>query len=89
METSPWPRFSVPDHTWTSQSSNLTYNTQYNITLGGTRQANLVVTMDWNEQELKVNNTVKYEGFANVSGTLDGENVEGSAWVELQPAGHL
>jgi len=79
----------VPGHTWTSQSSNLTYNTQYNITLSGTRQANLVVTMAWNEQELQINNTVKYEGYANVSGTLDGENVQGAAWVELQPAGHL
>lgn len=77
------------DHTWTSPVSNLTYYTQYNIKLSGTHQANMTITMDWDEQELSVNNTVKYEGFADVTGTLDGENVEGSAWVELQPAGHL
>lgn len=79
----------VSGKTWTSPSSNLTYYTQYKITLGGEHKADLTVTMSWDEQELKVNNTVKYEGYAEVTGTLDGKTVSGSAWVELQPAGHL
>lgn len=79
----------VSGSTWTSPSSNLTYYTQYKITLGGEHKADLTVTMSWDEQELKVNNTVKYEGYADVTGTLDGKTVNGSAWVELQPAGHL
>lgn len=79
----------VPGYTWTSPESTLTYHTRYNITLGGARQADLVVAMAWNAQEFKANDTVKYEGYATVSGTLDGENVEGSAWVEVQPADHL
>lgn len=77
----------IPGHTWTSPTTNLIYNTKYNITLGGTRKANLVVTMAWNEQEIQDGNTAKYEGLADVSGTIDGEAVNGSAWVELQPAG--
>ena len=79
----------VSGKTWTSPASNLTYYTQYKITLGGEHKADLTVTMSWDEQELKVNDTVKYEGYADVSGTLDGKTVSGSSWVELQPAGHL
>ncbi|MBD3181099.1 hypothetical protein GF312_02335 [Candidatus Poribacteria bacterium] len=79
----------VPGSEWTSPTSNETYYMKHNIILSGERQANLVVTLAWNEQELSVNNTVKYEGLANVTGTLGGEEVEGTAWVEMQPAGHL
>ncbi len=79
----------VSGKTWTSPSSKLTYYTQYKITLTGEHKADLTVTMSWDEQELKVNNTVKYEGYADVTGTLDGKTVNGSSWVELQPAGHL
>jgi|GEM_PF-844369 len=79
----------VSGNTWTSSASNLTYNTKYSIALGGDHPAKLVVTMTWNEQELKVGDTIKYEGLADVEGTLDGTQVEGSAWLELQPAGHL
>ena len=60
------------------------------------KRANLTVTLLWNAQELIVKNqttghdTVKYEGLADVQGTLDGAAVRGPAWVELQPAGgHL
>ena len=86
----------APDCTWTSPESKLTYNTKYIITLTGERTANLTVTLIWNAQELIVKNqttghdTVKYEGLADVQGTLDGAAVRGPAWVELQPAGgHL
>ena len=45
--------------------------------------------MDWPEQELGVLNRYVYEGLGNVSGTLDGKPVSGTAWLEMQPIGKL
>jgi hypothetical protein len=40
-------------------------------------------------QEIVAGSTIKYEGLASVEGTLDGQQVKGTAMVELQPVGHL
>lgn len=74
---------------WRSPASGASYYTKYTVKLGGARPANLTVTMDWPEQELGVMNRYVYEGLGNVSGTLDGKPVSGTAWLEMQPIGKL
>lgn len=79
----------VSGYMWTSPTSQLTYYTKYNIILSGSHSANLIVTLSWNDQELNFSTKIFYEGLANVTGVLDGEQVQGLAWLEQQPAGHL
>lgn len=74
---------------WTSPRSKLTYYTKYRILLSGERPADLTVTMAWEDQEVQVESRFVYEGLGNVTGTLDGEMVNGSAWLEMQPKGTL
>lgn len=74
---------------WRSPDSGEVYYTQYKIVLSGERAADLTVTMAWNEQEVKAGTRFVYEGLGNVTGTLDGEVVSGSAWLEMQPIGKL
>lgn len=65
------------------------YYTKYKIVLSGERSADLTVTMAWNDQEVNAGSRFVYEGLGNVTGTLDGEVVNGSAWLEMQPIGKL
>ncbi len=74
---------------WTSPASNASYYTKYKVILGGARPADLTITMDWNEQEVKAMGRFVYEGLSNVTGTLDGKPVSGTAWLEMQPVGKL
>lgn len=74
---------------WSSPESGETYYTKYKIVLSGERSANLTVAMAWDDQEVKVDNRFVYEGLGHVRGTLDGEVVDGSAWLEMQPIGKL
>lgn len=74
---------------WVSRASGETYYTKYRIILSGEQPADLTVTMAWNEQEVNVDSRFVYEGLGNVTGTLNGEAVNGTAWLEMQPIGTL
>lgn len=74
---------------WKSPDSGEIYYTKYKIVLSGERSADLTVTMAWNDQEVNAGSRFVYEGLGNVTGTLDGEVVNGSAWLEMQPIGKL
>lgn len=79
----------VPGSEWISPDSAEIYYTQYRITLTGERTADLTVTMAWNDQEVSAGTRYVYEGLGDVSGVLDGEQVRGTAWLEMQPIGTL
>lgn len=74
---------------WKSPASGETYYTEYKIKLGGEQPADLTVKMAWNDQEVQVENRFVYEGLGHVTGTLNGEVVTGTAWLEMQPVGTL
>lgn len=74
---------------WVSPASGETYYTKYRIILSGEQPADLTVTMAWNEQEVNVESRFVYEGLGNVTGTLNGEAVNGTAWLEMQLIGKL
>lgn len=81
---------------WTSPSTGLQYVQENRIRLGSRIwTADLTVRMVRENQEIVIdltslgsNKTIKYEGLATVTGTLNGRPVEGTAIVELQPHGH-
>ena len=79
----------VAGHEWKSAASGETYYTKYKINLAGDHPADLTVTMAWDDQEVEVENRFVYEGLGHVTGTLDGEVVNGTAWLEMQPVGTL
>jgi hypothetical protein len=80
----------VPGTLWTSPETGLQYAQQHRIRLeSDTWPADLTIKMVRENQEVVVGNTVKYEGLASVEGTLGGQAVTGTAFVELQPLGHL
>jgi hypothetical protein len=79
----------VPGSYWTSPESGLTYPMKYRILLSGWPEGELTLHCVRQNQEIIVNKTVKYEGLMTVRGWLGYESVEGQAWGELQPAGHL
>ncbi len=80
----------VNGSTWTSPNTGLQYAQQHRIQLASdTMPADLTIQMVRENQEIAVGDTVKYEGLAAVEGTLGGEEVTGTAFVELQPVGHL
>ena len=79
----------VPDKMWTSPQSKLSYYTEFKIDLAGEYPTHLHVKMAWDEQEANVLGRFVYEGLGNVTGTLNGEPVEGTAWLEMQPIGKL
>lgn len=79
----------MKDKTWTSPQSNLIYYTEFKIDLAGEYPTHLHVKMAWDEQEANVLGRFVYEGLGNVTGTLNGEPVEGTAWLEMQPIGKL
>ena len=75
---------------WTSPNTSLQYPQQHRIQLASdTAPVDLTITMVRENQEIVVGDTIKYEGLATVEGTLDGQAVTGTAFVELQPAGRL
>ena len=75
---------------WTSPNTGLQYPQQHRIQLASdTTPVDLTITMVRENQEIVVGDTIKYEGLATVEGTLDGQAVTGTAFVELQPAGRL
>lgn len=74
---------------WVSPESGEKYYTQYKINLGGAHTADLTVTMAWNAQEVKAGTRFVYEGLSDVTGMLDGQAVDGTAWLEMQPIGKL
>ncbi|MGA2053193.1 MAG: hypothetical protein ABSH19_07770 [Opitutales bacterium] len=67
---------------WTSPVSGVSYYLSNTIQLGRDK---LVVTMLRENQEIVVGTASKYEGMAMVQGTLNGQAIEGTGWVELQP----
>lgn len=81
---------------WTSTATGLPYAQEHRIKLSSEdRTADLTVRMVRKEQEILIDlrkwdlgETIKYEGLATVTGTLDGRPVEGTAIVEVQPYGH-
>ena len=80
----------VPDTIWTSPETGQQYAQQHKIQLGSEMwPADLTITMVCENQEVVVGDTIKYEGLAWVEGTLGGQPVTGTAFVELQPVGHL
>lgn len=79
----------VPGKVWISPQSNLSYATEFNIDLAGEYPTHLHVKMAWDEQEAKVLGRFVYEGLGHVTGTLNGEPVDGTAWLEMQPIGNL
>jgi len=79
----------LTDKIWTSPRSKLKYHTEFKIDLDGEYPTHLHVKMAWDEQEAKVEDRFVYEGLGNVTGTLNGEPVEGTAWLEMQPIGNL
>ncbi len=79
----------LTDKVWTSPQSNLSYYTEFKIDLAGEYPTHLHVKMAWDEQEANVRGRFVYEGLGNVTGTLNGEPVEGTAWLEMQPIGKL
>lgn len=80
----------VPGSEWTSSRTGQRYALEQQLLLGpsGT-PADLVIRMARPDQEITAGNTIKYEGLGLVEGTLGGEPVKGTAFVELQPVGHL
>lgn len=74
---------------WKSPASGETYYTKYKIELSGDHTADLTVTMAWDDQEVNAGSRFVYEGLGKVTGTLDGEVIQGSAWLEMQPIGKL
>ena len=87
----------VPGTTWTSPATGEQYAMQYRLRLGSrVWPGDLTITTVRNDQEIVANNplggerkTIKYEGEAQVEGTLARRAVRGTGWLELQPIGHL
>jgi hypothetical protein len=80
----------VPGTIWASRVTGQQYVQQHRIRLGSeTWPADLTITMVRENQEIVYGDTIKYEGLATVEGTLGGQPVKGTAFVELQPVGHL
>jgi hypothetical protein len=80
----------VPGTIWTSPGTGQQYAQQHHIRLESeTQPADLTITMVRENQEVVVGDTIKYEGSAFVEGTLGDQPVTGTAFVELQPVGHL
>ena len=81
---------------WVSPTTGLSYAQEYRIRLSSEdRTADLTVRMVREDQEIYIDlrkwdlgETIKYEGLATVTGTLDGNAVEGTAIIEVQPYGH-
>jgi hypothetical protein len=80
----------VSGTTWVSPGTGLQYAQQHRIRLGSDAWlADLTITMVRENQEIVYESTIKYEGLATVEGTLGDQQVKGTAFVELQPVGHL
>jgi predicted secreted hydrolase len=80
----------VPGTIWVSPLTGQQYVQRHRVRLASqTLPVDLTITMVRENQEIVVGDTIKYEGLAVVEGTLGGEDVEGTAFVELQPVGHL
>jgi hypothetical protein len=86
----------VPGTTWTSPTTSEQYAMQYRLRLGSALwPGDLTITTVRNDQEIVASNplsgatTIKYEGEAQVEGTLARRRVRGTGWLELQPIGHL
>ena len=81
---------------WTSPVTGQRYVQEHRISLDSEeRSADLSVRMVREDQEIMIDltsvgggTTIKYEGLATVTGTLDGRPVKGTAIVELQPYGY-
>ena len=92
--TRPW-RFARPRMA-VSPTTGLSYAQEYRIRLSSEdRTADLTVRMVREDQEIYIDlrkwdlgETIKYEGLATVTGRLDGNAVEGTAIIEVQPYGH-
>jgi hypothetical protein len=80
----------LPGSVWVSPNTGLQFPQQLRIQLGSeTMPADLTIRMVRENQEITAGDTIKYEGLATVEGTLGDEPVTGTAFVELQPVGHL
>jgi len=81
---------------WVSPETGLEYVQEYHILLeSDDYSADLTIRMIRENQEIVVDlteygmeKTIKYEGLAWVTGTLEGKAVNGIAFVELQPFGY-
>jgi hypothetical protein len=80
----------VPGAEWASPRTGQRYSLEHRIILGThDLPADLTVRMARPDQEIVAGSTIKYEGLGFVEGTLGGKPVKGTAFVELQPVGHL
>jgi len=78
--------------TWTSPTTGKKYAMEHHVRLTSPDwEADLTITMVLDNQEIVIDKsgTIKYEGLGIVEGTLQGQPIEGKAFVELQPVGHL
>ncbi len=81
---------------WTSPETGQQYVQEHHILLeSDDYSADLIITMIRENQEIVVDlteygmeKTIKYEGLARVTGTLEGKSINGIAFVELQPFGY-
>lgn len=78
-----------PASAWTSPHSKLSYELRYTVTLGGDGGGTLSYSAVVPDQEIDVAGRTVYEGVFTVTGTLDGRDVSGYAWGEIQPSGTL
>lgn len=84
-----WP---LQGAVWKSKVTGLTYPMEYLIWLEGRSLAHegvLLVKAVRHNQELVIGSSVQYQGLYSVKGTLGGKMVQGQAWVEIQPPGHM
>lgn len=80
----------VPGTAWTSPETGLEYAQQHRIRLNSEdRSADLTISMVRENQEIVIGEKIKYEGLGWVEGTLDGQPVTGTVFMELQPVGYL
>ena len=84
----------TPDQSssWTSPRSGKSYFTRYTAELAGSDSgstASFTYTAVIDDQEVDVAGRTVYEGLYAVTGTLDGQPIDGYAWAEVQPSGAL
>jgi hypothetical protein len=79
-----------PASNWKSPHSGMSYELTYTVTLAGAGgDSTLTYAAVVPDQEIDVSGRTVYEGVFAVSGTLDGRDVSGYAWGEIQPSGTL
>ena len=70
---------------WTSPASGIKYDMQYRLKLGPHNQSTITMKMVRPDQEIhSPDDRWIYEGLGTITGTLNGKNVTGTAFTELE-----